>query len=74
MSPEEVLTLGRSRGQLSPPGRGPDPRGACRGAGWAEGLRERKDRREDLGPRVGRAEPGRPGKAEPHTLVAGGGE
>lgn len=50
MSPEEVLALGRSRGHLSPPGRGPDPRGACRGAGWAEeGLRERKDRREDLG-------------------------
>lgn len=42
--------LGWAGAAVSPPGRGPGPRGACRGAGWAEeGLRERKDRREDWG-------------------------
>lgn len=35
---------------VSLPGRGLDPRGACRGADWAdEGLRERKDRWGDRG-------------------------
>ena len=52
MSCPQKRCLGWTGAAVSPPGRGLGPQGACRGAGRAEeGLRERKDRREDGGGR-----------------------